>query len=119
MSIPSQRIGLIATLVIPEGEQNSEFLVGDEFSFIRGMGIASANTSLTGTVVVQALFATDLDETNDANWSTIQFPSGRDFELKAQKTAIFLGLPCPAIRLHSNKAQKATRTFHIHGQRGT
>lgn len=91
-------------MVIPSGQQNSNAVKPIDDCY--GLGITSPS-ALTGTITVEV----EMTDTG-TSFATLQ-SGGTDITIAAGKATILTPLPYKQIRMHSNAAEGADRTFLV------
>lgn len=124
------RVALIAVLKIPAGQtttlahtpaggvsQEAKYVESAQLAGFKSVMIATPEDALTGVVTVRALYDHRADETNAANYVTVQSPPGTDVAIAATKAIVLTEVPFPAFILVSTLAEADEVVFYVYGKR--
>jgi len=107
------------TITVASDDDASDIMTADVYGNFSAISIISDGTAQVGTITLAALRHYTLDETNDANWATIQSPPGTDVTIAADKAIALTALPFAAIRLESSGTETSDQVYYVYGHRGT
>jgi hypothetical protein len=94
----------------------SNYLTADDYAQFDAVCLVAPAT-LTGTITLATIDDPASDETNDANWRTVESPPGTDITIAAGKAVVLTALPFIAFRLESDGTEAGDRTFRVYGWR--